>query len=111
MVHAAGAGPEPVPHKALNARNLAEGISYCLTEEAAVAAGAIAEKMSTEHGVKAAVRSFHANLPLENLRCDIFLDQPGAWRLKCGHKQIRLSKLAAELLVESRQIERKDLKL
>ena len=111
MVHAAGAGPEPVPHRALNARNLAEGIAYCLTEEAAVAAGAIADKMRTEHGVKAAVRSFHANLPLENLRCDIFLNQPGAWRLKYGHKQIRLSKLAAELLIESRKIERKDLKL
>lgn len=110
-MHMAGAGPEPVPHTALNARNLAEGIAYCLTEEAAIAARSIAKKMSTEHGVKAAVRSFHANLPLENLRCDIFLDQPGAWRLKCGHKQIRLSKLAAELLVESRHIERKDLKL
>jgi hypothetical protein len=111
MVHAAGAGPMPVPYKALNTKTLAEGITYCLTKEADTAARTIAEKMRSESGVETAVRSIHANLPLESLRCDILPDQPGAWRLKCGHKQIRLSKMAAELLIRSGKVDKGALKL
>jgi hypothetical protein len=111
MVHLAGAGPKPVPYKALNLKNLVEGITYCLTPAAAIAAKSIAEKMSKEDGVKAAVRSFHANLPLENMQCDLLPDQPGAWRVKGKHVTIKLSKIAAELLISSGKIERSDLKL
>ncbi|CAF3519768.1 unnamed protein product, partial [Fusarium graminearum] len=38
MVHAGGAGPDPIPFKALNNSNLAEAILFCLTPEASAAA-------------------------------------------------------------------------
>ncbi|KAJ7182617.1 hypothetical protein C8R43DRAFT_1228972 [Mycena crocata] len=112
MVAAAGAGPVPIPHRELNAVNLAAAIKLCLTADAAVAARTIAEKMRAEgSGVKAAVASFHANLPLQPLQCDIFLDRPATWTLKKGKRKIRLSKLAAEVLVQDMGIDRKALKL
>ncbi|KAJ7740943.1 sterol glucosyltransferase [Mycena maculata] len=110
MVAAAGAGPKPIPHKSLDARNLAEAITFCLTPEAAAAARTIAQKMQSESGVKTAVDSFHANLPLERLKCDILPNRPAAWAIKKGKGKIRLSKLAAEILVQSGHFVRKDLK-
>ncbi|KLP20409.1 putative sterol glucosyltransferase [Fusarium fujikuroi] len=47
MVHAGGAGPAPIPFKALNSSNLAEAILFCLTPEASAAARQIADKMSS----------------------------------------------------------------
>ncbi|KAJ7049420.1 hypothetical protein C8F01DRAFT_1352251 [Mycena amicta] len=46
---------------------LLKPILFCLSPEAAVAARTIADKMKNESGVKAAVASFHANLPLDRL--------------------------------------------
>jgi hypothetical protein len=111
MVHTAGAGPAPVPHKLLDTQKLAQGLSYCLTEEAAVAAKKIALQMSTEDGVKTAVRSFHANLPVESMQCDLLPDQPAAWRYKHGSANVQLSKLATEILLKNEKIEQKNLKL
>ncbi|KAJ7472257.1 hypothetical protein B0H11DRAFT_2038236 [Mycena galericulata] len=111
MVAAAGAGPKPIPHKALNASNLAEAISFCLTPEATAAARTIADKMRSESGVKTAVDCFHANLPLERLPCDILPNRPAAWTIKKGKGKIRLSKLAAEVLVQNSHVDRKALKL
>ncbi|KAJ7182660.1 putative sterol glucosyltransferase [Mycena crocata] len=111
MVAAAGAGPKPIPHKVLDAQNLAKAIIFCLTPEATLSARAIASKMSSESGIKTAVDSFHANLPLERLQCDILPNRPAAWTIKKGNKKIRLSKLAAEVLVGKSQFDRKALKL
>ncbi|KAJ7489441.1 putative sterol glucosyltransferase [Mycena latifolia] len=110
MVAATGAGSKPIPHQALDARSLAQAITYCLTPEAAAAARAIASKMRSESGVKTAVASFHANLPLERLQCDIFPDRSAAWTVKKGKRKIRLSKLAAEVLIQSSSVDRKALK-
>ncbi|KAF2015140.1 glycosyltransferase family 1 protein [Aaosphaeria arxii CBS 175.79] len=109
MIAAAGAGPHPIPHKSLTASNLAEAISYCLTPEATSAAQNIASQMASEDGVKAAVQSFHANLPLERLQCDILPDQPASWLYK--HASIRLSKQAAQILIESAIIDARDISL
>ncbi|KAJ6551798.1 hypothetical protein B0H19DRAFT_1220897 [Mycena capillaripes] len=112
MVAASGAGPKPIPHRALNADNLAEAIEFCLSAEAAVAAQTIAEKMRAERsGVEVAVASFHANLPRKPMQCDIFIDRPATWVLKKGKRKIQLSKLAAEVLVQDMGTERKALKV
>ena len=111
MVAAAGAGPEPMPHKTLNCQNFAEAIRFCLTPEASVAAQAIADKMKRESGVSQAVRAFHANLPLDRLRCDILPDQVAIWSCKIKGRHLKLSKVAAEILVEYLKVERKKLKL
>ncbi|KAJ7254670.1 hypothetical protein B0H12DRAFT_1202254 [Mycena haematopus] len=110
MVAAAGAGPKPVPHKKLDVKTLATSIAFCLTPEAAAAARTIAAKMQSETGIKTAVDSFHANLPLDRLKCDILPDRPATWKIQKGHRKMRLSKLAAEVLVQNKEFDRKALK-
>ncbi|KAJ7705318.1 hypothetical protein B0H17DRAFT_1037634 [Mycena rosella] len=110
MVAAAGAGPKPIPHKALDVQNLTDAIACCLAPEATAAARSIASKMRSESGVKTAVDSFHANLPLERLPCEILPNQSAAWTIKKGKRKIRLSKLAAAALVQDLTIDRKALK-
>ncbi|EFY84436.1 hypothetical protein MAC_09514 [Metarhizium acridum CQMa 102] len=99
MVAAAGAGPEPIPAQQLNATNLANAIRFCLTPEAAEASEAIAAKMKSECGVRRAVASFHANLPLNKMRCDVVPSLPASWLCKNKGLQYRLSKGAAEILI------------
>ncbi|KAK8224342.1 hypothetical protein HDK77DRAFT_504114 [Phyllosticta capitalensis] len=107
MVAAAGAGPRPIPHRHLDSQNLAEAIAFCLTPEAAIAAHGIAVKMRAENGVKNAVDSFHANLPLERAQCDLLPDRPAFWIYKKGKKPMRLSKLAAGLIASRLDLPRK----
>ncbi|KAJ7267491.1 putative UDP-glucose,sterol transferase [Mycena rebaudengoi] len=100
MVAAAGAGPKPIAHRTLDAHNLAEAIAFCLTPAAAAAAKGIANKMRSEQGVKSAVDSFHAQLPLGRMACEVLRDRPAVWVVKKGKRKIRVSKLAAEALVQ-----------
>lgn len=109
MVATAGAGPAPIPHKQLTVDALAEGIRYCLSERAATAASAIAQKMSSESGVQAAVTSFHRNLPLDRLQCDLYPSQPAVWSLSLSRQNLKLSKIAAEKLVADKSIDKKNL--
>ncbi|KAJ7768348.1 hypothetical protein B0H16DRAFT_1785284 [Mycena metata] len=110
MVAASGAGPKPIHHTVLDERNLADAITFCLTPEAAAAAGAIANQMRAESGVKTAVASFHANLPLERLKCDVLEDRPAVWKVKKGKNKLRLSKEAAEALVQNSEFSASALK-
>lgn len=110
MVHAAGAGPMPIPQKMLNSQNLSQAIQYCLTPSALAAARGMAEKMRQESGVNQAVNSFHANLPLDKIRCDIMPTLPAAWSYKMGSQHLKLSKEAAEILTVSRRVKWVDLK-
>ncbi|KAF2686301.1 glycosyltransferase family 1 protein [Lentithecium fluviatile CBS 122367] len=110
MIAAAGAGPSPINHKLLTAMNLADGIKFCLQTSATSAAQEIATKMSTEEGVKEAAASFHANLPLETLPCQILQDRPAAFVYKKGHIKMRLSTLAAEILVKEGKVKQRSLK-
>lgn len=110
MVAAAGAGPQPIPAQQLNSTNLAEAIQFCLTPEAAEASEAMAVKMKSEFGVRRAVTTFHAGLPLNKMRCDLVSSQPAAWLYKSKGVQCKLSKGAAEILVNSGRIAKGDLK-
>lgn len=112
MVAAAGAGPDPIPQKQLNATNLAEAIRFCLTPQASDAAQTMAAQMRTENGVARAVASFHANLPLDKMRCDVMPHLAAAWSLKTtrGRKPVKLSKEAAQFLVAESRVKRNDLK-
>lgn len=109
MIAASGAGPEPIPQKSLTAENLAEAIQYCLTPQAKEAAKDISNKMQYEAGVKAAVESFHRNLPLDRMRCQVIPDQPASWIYKKSAKPVFLSKLAAQILLDHLRIESKNL--
>lgn len=107
MIAIAGAGPKPLPHQTLTVQNLSEAITFCLTPDALAAAQKIATNMSKESGVRDAVKSFHANLPLETLPCDLVQDQPASWIYKTKGKTFKLSKIATEVLLEDLNIEPK----
>ncbi len=114
MTARAGAGAhEAVPYKKLSADALAEGIRQCLTPEAKEAAEAIAKSIAEEgDGAKNAVESFHRHLPMRgdhSMRCSIFRDRVAVWTLQGSN--LRLSALAAELLIEQNKIQWKDLRL
>lgn len=102
MVSNAGAGPEAIPYKKLDVDKLAEGIKYCLTDEALEAVQKIAKSIELEgDGAKNAVRSFHNHLVLsgeESMRCAILTDRVAVWRIK--DTSIKLSAMAADILVE-----------
>lgn len=108
---AANVGPKPIPYKSLTADNLAAAIRFCLSKEAIDSARAIAKKLDASSGVKNAVRSFHAKLPLEQLRCDILSDQPAVWIYKSKKTEIKLSGMASQVLSQHHRIEQKKLHL
>ncbi|KAJ8110672.1 hypothetical protein OPT61_g6541 [Boeremia exigua] len=107
MIAEAGAGPRPIPHKMLSSQNLVDSIQFLLASETKSAAQSISSQMASEDGVKAAVQSFHANLPFEAIPCNIMHDLPSAWLYKKA--PIRLSKLAAQILIENGVISQNDL--
>lgn len=113
MIGESNAGAKPVPYKELTSDKLAEGIKQCLTEEARKAAEKIAKDIEKEgDGSKNAVTSFHRSLTLRGLnsmRCSILEDRVAVWTLK--NTNLRLSALAAELLVERKKITWKQLRL
>lgn len=110
IVASAGVGSSPIPQKSLTAENLADAIKFCLAPSASTTARALARKMNSESGVRAAVDSFHAHLPRKEMLCDILPDEPAAWRIKRGKTTVRLSKLAACALVHEGRLQRKQLK-
>lgn len=104
---------ECIPYKKLNAERLAEGIRQCLTEESQVNVQKIADSIAAEgDGAENAVRSFHRSLPVagpKNMRCSILEDRAGVWMLR--ESSLRLSAMAAQILVENGKIKWNDLKI
>ncbi|KAK2050630.1 glycosyltransferase family 28 domain-containing protein [Colletotrichum somersetense] len=107
------AGPEAVPYKQLDAEKLAAGIEYCLTDEAKEAAAKVAKDIELEgDGAKNAVRSFHHHLTLSgmnSMRCSILKDRAAVWTVK--KTNIKLSALAADVIVEHGELSWKKLRL
>jgi hypothetical protein len=110
MIAKSGAGPEPLPPRKMAAAALAEAIQFLMREETSAAAKAIAKRMENEQGIRSAVESFHRHLPLEVMQCDLIPGQPAVWTLKSGRKPVKISKLAAEVLVSQWSKLRKELK-
>lgn len=113
MIGNAGAGADPVPYKNLTTEKLAEGIKQLLTDEARAAAGKIAQDIEKEgDGAQNAVKSFHRSLTLRgehSMRCSIIEDHVAVWNMKGTN--LRLSALAADILVEQKKISWKQLRL
>ena len=103
MVAKAGAGADSaVPYKQLTVDALANGIRQCLSPEARRNAEKLAHDIEVEgDGARNAVEAFHRHLPLvgeSSMRCCVFQDRAAVWVVK--NTRLRLSSLAAELLVE-----------
>jgi len=114
MVSKAKAGAhECIPYKKLTAERLAEGIKQCLTGEAKENVKKIADSIAKEgDGALNAVRSFHRSLPLQgegSMRCDFLDNRAAAWKIK--NTNVKLSALAAEILVEKKKLKWNELRL
>ena len=109
MVYRAGAGPQPIPNKKLTAENLAEAIQFALKPETLEKAGIMGEQIRSEDGREAAAQSFHQSLAKTELRCTLMPQYKAIWRLK--NYNIRLSSLAATVLVYEGCFSFKDLRL
>uniref|UniRef100_A0A0G4GXN1 Uncharacterized protein n=1 Tax=Chromera velia CCMP2878 TaxID=1169474 RepID=A0A0G4GXN1_9ALVE len=66
-----GAGPEPIPAAKISSKAFAEAIKICQKPETVVRAQEVAQKMSVEDGVEMGVASFHRQLPLDLLQCEV----------------------------------------
>lgn len=104
MVAKAEAGAKKaLPWKKLDSDKFAEGITQCLQQEAKEKAMAIAKSIEEEgDGADNAVDSFHRALPLDTMRCGIFPDKVAVWSMR--RTRLRLSALAADLLVQNKQV-------
>lgn len=111
MVAAAGAGPRPIDHKNLDVASLVSAIRFCLAPTTLTAAQKLAQKMSGECGVKEAVKSFHRNLPMKNMSCDLLPRKAAVWRYELDTKHhLKLSDEAAFILMEQKKLKMKNIK-
>lgn len=115
MVAKAGAGAQaPIPYKKLTVENFAESIKQCLLPESKAAAKELAKSIAVEgDGASNAVDSFHRHLPMKgehSMRCSVLQDRVAVWKVK-KNASLRLSALAAEILLEKRKIKSQELRL
>ncbi|KAF7889829.1 uncharacterized protein EAF02_002244 [Botrytis sinoallii] len=109
MVAAAGAGPRPIHFKTLDSAKLTAAIRICQAPETGRAAALIAARMKDERGVKEAANSFHRNLPLDAMCCDLLGSQNAVWLWSRKAYQVKLSDRAAYILLKNKKIIAKDL--
>ena len=109
MVAAVGAGPRPINFKALDSAKLTAAIRMCQEPGTGRAAALIATRMKDERGVKEAANSFHRNLPLDAMSCDVLEGQNAVWLWRRKTYQVKLSDRAAYILLKNKKIEAKDL--
>ncbi|KAK5992898.1 Sterol 3-beta-glucosyltransferase UGT80B1 [Cladobotryum mycophilum] len=109
MIAKAKAGPDPIPNKALTAEKLAEALKFCLRPETQEQAKGLGQKIREERGADAGAYSFHNHLNLEALRCSVAPSRSAAWRVR--RTAVRLSPLAAAVLVGKGLVQYSDLKL
>lgn len=109
MVAKAGAGPEPIPYKALDADKLADQIAFALKPETLKAARELSDSIGQERGVETGAHDFHELLALDKLRCTLDPSRAAVWRLR--RTNVRLSALAATVLINEQLLSYHDLKL
>lgn len=114
MVERAGAGPAPVLYKDLTADVLADAINQALKPETLERAQQLGVRIQHEQGAEAGAVSFHAQLPLERMRCMVAPARPAVWQIKTKGSSsdgARLSAFAATVLGEEGLLDVNELKL
>lgn len=109
MVSRAGAGPDPIPSKDLTADVLSSAIKKALTPACAEKAKELSQRISQESGSESGAESFHHELDVDRLRCQLSPTRPAVWRIR--RTDFRLSAFAATILAHERLLDTKDLKL
>lgn len=108
VVARAGAGPSPIAFKDLTSDTLSAGIKAALQLEVIERVSSLARIMSQECGSQEAANSFHRALDADALRCSLSPERAAVWRVK--QTNIRLSALAAAILIEEKALSFNDLK-
>jgi hypothetical protein len=89
---------------------LVEALHQCFSNEVKIAAEDIASKMRRENGVAQAVESFHRNLPIPSMVCDVLPQYAATWRCKKKGNSIKLCDPAAYALIAEGKLKSTDLK-
>ncbi|KAK9667486.1 hypothetical protein K7432_017803 [Basidiobolus ranarum] len=97
-----GCGPPPIPFKQLNANNLAEAIRLAISPETMQKAEEVGGRIQAENGAEATVDAFHANLPLDDMLCDIEPSQLATLYAEDVH--LKLCQAAADILLSQGKI-------
>ena len=109
MISKAKAGPEPIPYKQLTAEKLAEAIKFCLEPTTLEQANVLGERIREEKGTDVGGQSFHDHLDMGSLRCSVAPSRTAVWRVT--KTKVRLSALAAAVLVDQNILQYSDLRL
>ncbi|ROW07820.1 hypothetical protein VMCG_03372 [Cytospora schulzeri] len=109
MIAKAGAGPPPISYKDMTAQKLAEAITTALQPQTQARAKELGEKIRQEKGTDLGAKSFHDFLDYDKLRCSIAPSRAAVWRVR--RTNVKLSALAAAVLVKENMVEYSDLKL
>jgi UDP:flavonoid glycosyltransferase YjiC (YdhE family) len=109
MIYKAGAGPEPVPFKKMTEESLAHSITTALGPEIQRAVKVMSEKIAGENGSTDAAASFHQSVNLDTMRCLLSPNRVALWRVK--KTNLRLSNLAASVLLEHNLVDISQMKL
>lgn len=109
MVQKRGVGPAPIPFKELTAQNLAAAIKEALLPDTKQKAKALSEAILHETGVVNGAASFSRELDADTMRSDVDPSRVAVFVWK--RYKIKLSARAAELLIATELIDRKDIRL
>ncbi|CAF4150490.1 unnamed protein product [Adineta steineri] len=104
-----GAGPHPVPGKSITKDQLIEAFHFVHKPSTCIAAKCLRDSILQEDGCAAAVRAFHANLPLKRMHSDLEPTFPACYRLDKYRMQI--SRPVAQVLVSAGVVEEAQLRL
>jgi hypothetical protein len=132
MVARRGAGPKPIPFKQLTLDRLSEAIEFALRPECREVSQEIADSMKRENGCEAGAAFFHAALKLDHNhgnRCAVCPERIACWKIRMpsssrkkssksrssslinDSSEIKLSALAAAVLISEKKIDIQDLEL
>ncbi len=109
MIARTGAGPKPIPSAKLTAEALALAITTALHPSVVECAEKLKQSIAQENGCEAGAISFHNQLRMDSLRCPLSPRNTVVWRIK--RKEIRVSALAAAVLLNEGILQPGDLKM
>lgn len=78
MVARAGAGPSPIPNKELTAQGLANAVLEALKPGILERAKDLGERIREENGCEAGAASFHTQMNIDKLRCQMAPTRPAS---------------------------------
>ncbi|KAL5615447.1 hypothetical protein BROUX41_005492 [Berkeleyomyces rouxiae] len=110
MIAQAGAGPRPIPFSKLTAIRLAEALKACAQPEVIQNAKELGTRVCGENGTLVGADSFHKQLDVGDLRCSLLPSRTAVWKVR-QYKNVKLSAMAAALLVREGLLNWSDLKI